>query len=102
MFGPFGAVLEQGTQLLAVLGNHDVLDGHGPAQLEALGMDGRWWQREFGDLLVIGLDSNDLADPSARVPRPHVGHDARARWKIVALHHPPYSAGYQGSQPRYA
>ena len=45
VFGSFGAVLDQGTPLLAVLGNHDVLDGHGDAQMQLLGMDARWWQR---------------------------------------------------------
>jgi len=38
VFGPFGPLLDDGTRLLAVLGNHDVKNGHGPGQLAALGM----------------------------------------------------------------
>ncbi len=90
-------MLREGTELLAVLGNHDVLDGHGPAQLDALGMTARWWAREFGDLLLVGLDSNELDDPAQRDFLERTLSERRTRWSIVALHHPPYSAGYQGS-----
>ena len=61
VFGPFGAVLDQGTELLAVLGNHDVLDGHAAAQLDALGMTARWWARDV------------------RRPAPHRARHERAR-----------------------
>lgn len=97
VFVPFAPVLDQGTRLLAILGNHDVKDGNGPRQVEALGMDGRWWSTVIGDVLLVGLDSNDRgnADQLAWLERTLRG--STARWKIVALHHPPYSAGYQGS-----
>ena len=36
-------------------------------------------------------------DPNSYAWLEDARHDARRRWKIVALHHPPYSAGYQGS-----
>jgi hypothetical protein len=97
VFGPFGAVLAQGTPLLAVLGNHDVLDGHGDAQLDALGQRGRWWAREFGPLLLVGLDSNPPVAPEQLDFLEAALARSRAHWKVIALHHPPYSAGYQGS-----
>jgi len=40
VFGPFAAVLDNGTQLLPVLGNHDVRDGNGESQATAIGMPG--------------------------------------------------------------
>jgi hypothetical protein len=95
--GPFGAVLDQRTELLAVLGNHDVLDGHAAAQLDALGMTARWWARAFGDLLLIGLDTNVLDDPAQHEFLQRTLEARQARWVVVALHHPPFSAGYQGS-----
>ena len=97
VYAPFGAVLEQGAELLAILGNHDVKATDGAAQLAALGMPGRWWARELDGLLVVGLDSNtpDDADQLAFLERTLTATDAK--WKIVALHHPPFSAGYQGS-----
>ena len=58
---------------------------------------GRWWQREFGPAARRArLEPADDAG-AARVPRTRRCASSRARWKVVALHHPPYSAGYQGS-----
>jgi 3',5'-cyclic AMP phosphodiesterase CpdA len=95
VFDPFEPVLEHG-RLLAVLGNHDVKQDHGPPQMAALGQPGRWWSRMFGDVLVVGLDSNDL-DSAAQRAWLERTLAPPAAWKIVAVHHPPYSAGYQGS-----
>jgi 3',5'-cyclic AMP phosphodiesterase CpdA len=96
VFGPFRGLLDRGVGLLAILGNHDVLEGHGQAQMAALGMEGRYWSRSFDDLLLVGLDSNALdADQVTWLERTLAASDAR--WKVVALHHPLYSAGYQGS-----
>jgi 3',5'-cyclic AMP phosphodiesterase CpdA len=98
VFDPFAPVLEGDTQLLAILGNHDVAGGHGDAQMRALGMPGRWWAETWGDdLLIIGLDSNDVDNPEQRAFLERALAESTATWKIVALHHPPYSAGYQGS-----
>ena len=99
VFGPFGPVLDRGTDLLAILGNHDVLEGHGDAQMEALGMPGRWWSVERSGVLLVGLDSNAPNDPEQLAWLERTLRDTGAVWKIVALHHPPYSAGYQGSDP---
>ena len=45
----------------------------------------------------IGLDSNQWADTTQRGGSSETLRETTATWKIVALHHPPYSAGYQGS-----
>lgn len=97
VFRPFRGVLDQGTPLAAILGNHDVMAGHGDAQMRDLGMPGRWWSRTVGDVLVVGLDSNTPDDPAQLAFLERVLATSKARWRIVALHHPPYSAGYQGS-----
>ncbi len=97
VFKPFGAVLGEGSKLLAILGNHDVKEGHGPAQMKALGMPGRWWSTQLGPVLLVGLDSNTPTDRTQRAWLERTLRDSTAPWKIVALHHPPYSAGYQGS-----
>jgi 3',5'-cyclic AMP phosphodiesterase CpdA len=98
VYAPFGPVLAQGSQLLAVLGNHDVLDGHGEEQLRRLGQPRRWWLREFPSVRVVGIDSNVLADRAqlAFLDRVLAGPVAEV-FTVVVLHHPPYSAGYQGS-----
>jgi hypothetical protein len=95
VFGPFGDVLAQGAELLAILGNHD--EGNAAGQIAALGMPGRWWDVERGDVLLVGLDSNQVDEPRQRAWLEATLRDSDATWKIVAVHHPPYSAGYQGS-----
>ena len=98
VFGPLAPVLGGDTRLLAIVGNHDVADGHGDAQLAALGMPGRWWAETWGeDLVVVGLDSTTPHDPAQLRFLERVLSRTTAAWKVVALHHPPYSAGYQGS-----
>jgi Icc-related predicted phosphoesterase len=94
---PFADVLDGGAELLAILGNHDVGSGYGDAQLEALGMPGHYWAKEYGDVLIVGLDSNEMEDPAQLRFLDDTLAATDATWRIVALHHPAYSAGYQGS-----
>jgi 3',5'-cyclic AMP phosphodiesterase CpdA len=100
VFEPFAATLGQGTQLLAILGNHDVKGNHGDAQMEALGMPGRWWARQIGDVFIVGLDSNQIENPTQLQFLDDSLAATDAPWRIVLLHHPPYSAGYQGSNTK--
>lgn len=95
VFGPFGAVLDEGTDLLAILGNHD--KSRSDEQMAALGMPGRWWSTVRGDVLLVGLDSNEPDNPEQLAWLEATLAASTQTWKIVALHHPPYSAGYQGS-----
>ena len=97
VFGPFGPVLDAGAELVAVLGNHDVRQGNGNAQAAALGMPGRWYARRLGPVLLIALDSTRADDPDQRAWLEQTLAGATEEWKIVALHHPPYSAGEHGS-----
>ncbi|MGZ8578378.1 MAG: metallophosphoesterase family protein [Actinomycetota bacterium] len=95
VFHPFGILLENGTRLLAILGNHD--GARGLEQIHDLGMPNRWWATTIDDVLLIGLDSNSLADPDQLTFLRDTLSAATERWRIVAIHESPYSAGYQGS-----
>ena len=97
VFRPFADVLDGDTVLLGVLGNHDVTGDHASGQMARLGMPWRWYTQTFGDVLVIVLDSTqpESAEQLDFLRRELV--DSNATWKIVALHHPPYSAGAHGS-----
>ena len=97
VFGPFGPLLDAGTELLAVVGNHDVEDGHADKQLHALGIEHRWWARSFGPVLVVGLDSTQPGNDAQLAFLERTLADAAEPWRIVAFHHPPYSAGYAPS-----
>jgi hypothetical protein len=98
ILNPFAPLLDSGTDLRAVLGNHDGMaaDG-GERQMELLGMPGRWWSTVVGDMLLVGLDGNQLGDPGQLIWLEQTLADSDAHWKIVATHQSPFSAGYQGS-----
>jgi predicted phosphodiesterase len=96
VFEPLAPVLDH-AELYAILGNHDVMGGNAEAQAEALGMDGRWWAAHLGDVLLVGLDSTIADDPDQQRWLADTLADATETWRIVLVHHPPYSAGYQGS-----
>ena len=97
VFQPFAAVLDSGADLYAITGNHDALaaDG-GRAQLEELGMPDFWWADRIGDVLLIGLDSNQVGNSEQLSWLEATLEASTAPWTIVAVHHSPYSAGYQG------
>lgn len=97
VFDPFAAVLDAGADLVPALGNHDVQNGNAPGQLEALGMPGRWYAWRTGPAVVVVLDSTRADDPIQRVWLDNTLATTDATWRIVALHHPPYSAGWHGS-----
>jgi 3',5'-cyclic AMP phosphodiesterase CpdA len=98
VFRPFAPLLSHAA-LYAVLGNHDVRRGHGDAQAAALGMPGRWWAAHLGAVLLVGLDSTRPDDADQRSWLDRTLAAATEPWRVVALHHPPFSAGYQGSSP---
>jgi 3',5'-cyclic AMP phosphodiesterase CpdA len=106
VFHPFGILLEHGTSLYAILGNHDVMGGQGLEQIRDLGMPGPWWSTAMDGVRLIGLDSNRLDDPAQRSFLEDTLREADEPWRIVAIHESPYSAGYQGSnltvRDRYA
>lgn len=98
VFWPFAAVLDTGADLYAIVGNHDALaEDAGLTQIQALGMPGFWWSERIGDILLVGLDSNQTDNPGQLAWMEETLAASDAPWKVVLVHHPPYSAGYQGS-----
>jgi 3',5'-cyclic AMP phosphodiesterase CpdA len=97
---PFAPLLGAGVPPLAVLGNHDVQAGHGDEIARLLGMPGRWYATRVGHALFVGLDSTQPDCSAQRAWLSTTLAEARAIWVVVALHHPPYSAGWHGSDRR--
>ena len=98
VFDPFAAVLDGDTSLYGVLGNHDVENDNAAGHAAALGMPARWYAVDLGDALVVVLDSTQ---PGSQVQLAFLNDALEAtdaQWKIVALHHPLYSAGSHGSE----
>ena len=97
VFNPFAGVLDGGTQLLAVLGNHDVRKGHRDAHAEAIGMPAPWYATTIDDVLVISLDSTQPDEPDQLAWLEQTLRSSDATWTIATMHHPPYSGGQHGS-----
>ncbi|EON22069.1 MULTISPECIES: metallophosphoesterase family protein [Nocardioides] len=96
---PFAALLENGTTLVPVLGNHDYISGEQTQILGTLGRDTTWYATRIGQLRLVVLDTEHTDDPSQTAwledtlgtPQPP------GTWTVVAMHKPAYSAGYHGS-----
>lgn len=96
---PFAPVLDDGTVLLPVLGNHDYGSGEQSEILAGLGRDAPWYVEQVGPVRVVVLDSNRVADPGqTRWLRTVLAQPQKAgEWTVAAMHHPAYSAGHHGS-----
>jgi hypothetical protein len=96
---PFAALLDDGTTLLPVLGNHDYASGDQTRIMSTLGRDSTWYVDRIGQLRVVVLDTERTGDPRqtrwlrATLSRPQ----PPGTWTIVAMHRPAYSAGHHGS-----
>jgi len=100
---PYKALMDKGIPFWTALGNHDVVGGHGPEAIKYYGMPGRYYHKAYGnyegkplvDFYI--LDSNTFANDAPQKEWLTKGLEAsKARWKIVAAHHPIYSSGEHG------
>lgn len=96
---PFKAVTSAGAQLLPVLGNHDYESGQQQQIMSALDRNRLWYVERIGPVRVVVLDSNQVHEAAqTRWLRDTLAADSPpTTWTVVALHHPPYSAGEHGS-----
>ncbi len=96
---PFAPLLDNGTELLPVLGNHDYRSGEQEEIMSELGQDRSWYVERIGPVRMIVLDSQRVEEP--RQTQWLAGMLAASQpagtWTIAAMHHPAYSAGYHGS-----
>jgi len=90
---PYGWTQAEGVPVVASLGNHDVERDARPV-MRLLGMEARWYRARVGPLQIIVLDSTEVG--SARQRAFLVAELASplargAEYRIVVLHHPPFS-----------
>ncbi|HEX6238058.1 MAG TPA: metallophosphoesterase [Acidimicrobiales bacterium] len=99
---PFGPLLDAGVAIRPVLGNHDFDYVATMRLLERLGLPGRYYSFRSGPVEFFMLDSTppefggdggdaQLAWLAGRLEA------STARWRVVVVHHPPYSSGHHGS-----
>lgn len=96
---PFAPLTEEGTELLPALGNHDYGSGEQDEIMTALGRSRTWYADRVGPVRVVVLDSNivDDVEQTEWLQRTLAQPQPANTWTLVALHHPPYSAGEHGS-----
>jgi UDP-2,3-diacylglucosamine pyrophosphatase LpxH len=96
---PFEPLTDDGTELIPVLGNHDVESEQGDEIMERLGRDHRYYVDRVGPVRVVALDSNVVDDDqTAWLRRTLAKEPAGVRWTIAMMHQSPYSAGEHGSK----
>jgi hypothetical protein len=110
---PMTPLIDAGVGFELAIGNHDDDLNHTDeslaeiqAELELLGTPGRYYTSSHGPADFFFLDSSVPGLFGAGAPdQTEWIDDALAsstnQWKIVALHHPPYSSGDHGSTPGY-
>jgi len=94
---PYAPLLRDDVDLIPVLGNHDHISGQGDEIMKELGRTSAWYAEVVGPALVVVLDSNQVEDPAQTSWLRSTLRDSTSTWTIVAMHHPPYSAGWHGS-----
>lgn len=100
---PYRELLDAGVPFHAVLGNHDILTGHGVPQLNyaPFGMQGRWYALRRGPVEFFMIDTNRDAAWQHQMPWLKKALAAStAPWKVVIGHHPLRSSGLYGDDPR--
>ena len=88
----FGWLEAAGVRPGGTLGNHDVRVKSGRYEFDALRMPSSHYQRSFPTLDLFVLNSNSVGERQTRWLRRHL-KASTATWKIVSLHHPPYTCG---------
>jgi hypothetical protein len=108
---PLGPLLDAGVGFELAIGNHDTglhFSDHGlsamEAELELLGTPGRYYTTSHGPVDFFFLDSSTpgLYGPGASEQLDWLDDalsSSANQWKVVAMHHPPYSSGRHGSTP---
>lgn len=108
---PLAPLIGAGVNFELAIGNHDEELNHsdeGLAEIEAelrlLGTPGRYYTSSHGPVDFFYLDSSvpgrfgDEASVQLEWLDSALGGSTN-QWKVVALHHPPYSSGQHGSTP---
>ena len=95
---PFESVAK-GSDLIPVLGNHDVKSDEQNSILNQLGRTSSWYVQRVGPVRVIVLNSTQIRNrEQLRWLRGVLAEkQPEGTWTIAAMHHAPFSSGYHGS-----
>jgi hypothetical protein len=93
---PFGWVEESGIEMVASLGNHDVVHNEGKDVMELLDMPSSYYKAEVGDAEIFVLDGNEVDDARQTRWLDRSLKRSDAAWQIAVFHQPPYSCSRHG------
>ena len=108
---PYGPLLDAGVDVELAIGNHDGDVQFSDERLEAIevelrlmGTPARYYRSAHGPVDFFYLDSSTpgLFGPAGSEQLQWLEDElssSRSQWKVVCLHHPPYSSGRHGSTP---
>ena len=107
---PYSALLENGVNFRAAIGNHDLESNEGEDQIAYPGynMDGRYYTFTEQSVQFFALDTNQVnrdGDDEEKRWNEQLAWlreelaKSSAQWKVVFGHHPVYSSGYHGVHP---
>jgi predicted phosphodiesterase len=96
---PFADLLNNGTVLVPVLGNHDYQSDEQADIMAALGHERTWYVQRIGPVRIIVLDTERTDDPKQTqwLRKTLATREEPGTWTVVATHKPAYSAGQHGS-----
>jgi hypothetical protein len=96
---PFADLLDDGTVLVPVLGNHDYRSNEQADIMAVLGHERSWYVQRIGPVRIIVLDTERTEDPQQTkwLRKTLATRVGPGTWTIVATHRPAYSAGQHGS-----
>ncbi len=87
---PYGALLAAGVSFYAALGNHDPANEEHYARFNMEGR--RYYTYRKGNVRFFVLDSTSLGPAQVAWLDERLSR-SDSRWKIVYMHHPPYTSG---------
>jgi 3',5'-cyclic AMP phosphodiesterase CpdA len=90
---PYGWLGDQGIEVVASLGNHDVRTHAGQPVMRLLGMPWFWFSHRLGPVEFVVLDGTRPDDEDQLRFMQTALRESRAAWQVVVVHHPPYSCG---------
>jgi acid phosphatase len=93
---PYEPLLSKGVAFKPVLGNHDVMLGNGPKQIDFFKMPGRYYTFTRNHVAFFAIDSTKF-DTVQQQWLDRSLKQSKATWKVVYGHHPVFSSGLHGS-----
>jgi hypothetical protein len=95
---PYRELRAPGRPMWVTLGNHDVMNGHGPAQLAHLGLPPLPYAQELPGVRFLFLDSSAAVAPQAAWLDEQLSRPGAA-FSVPVFHAPVYSCGLHGPFP---